>query len=520
MAAFENAPAMHPAPSPNAAASPFSVVAPLFRTMPGESVSPPTSQPSSPFATPASANTGSPLTVADVLPQLPPEVARFGALSPDQPVAVSPQVLDAALRSGQAALPIFEIYRVCPALFQTPVSPQDPRMIPLPASKLPRLIANAQQTPVFDVLAPDRPATGESPFGATPASPFGLKESPASMPAGTGLPPRRQGPPPSLADGRDVSPSNGFNPSPSTSPFSAAASVDTPGTSPFGVKPEDPKPAQPGLFASQSEPSPSSPFAMLPAKPASPFGTPAPSPQPPTPTSPFGTGTQPAASAFSSLFGGSPLPSTTEPPPAPQSQPPVVQPLPSFSAFGAAPATPEARSVFPAGSASAPSPFGAAAPTPATAGTPFPPAPPAHGGGTTFRVSLATLLKGYSAAELGFDPVVVPAWIMTTLPTVAIREQMAGGSVTANLGTLVDGITDVGFRNVLSHVKRDFELRLPIPELTAAMAAGAPPAATPTFASVNPPAQFPAAQAPATMRIEPPTVAPAAPHLGTTSEDT
>ena len=61
----------------------------------------------SPFAAQNAAPTHAPLTVGDVLPQLPPEMVRTNALSPDQPVAISGQILDAALRSGQAALPIF-----------------------------------------------------------------------------------------------------------------------------------------------------------------------------------------------------------------------------------------------------------------------------------------------------------------------------------------------------------------------------------------------------------------------------
>ena len=77
------------------------------------------------------------LTVADVLPQLPPELAKANSLPPDQSIPISPHLMEAALSNGRAAIPIFEIYRVCPAIFQMPVSPQDPRQVPLPAAKLP-----------------------------------------------------------------------------------------------------------------------------------------------------------------------------------------------------------------------------------------------------------------------------------------------------------------------------------------------------------------------------------------------
>ncbi|MDZ4287338.1 MAG: hypothetical protein U0984_05240 [Prosthecobacter sp.] len=526
---------MHPAPPLNASGSPFSIATPLFRTMIGESLNSQQAQ-SSPFAVPATSNTGSPLTVGDVLPQLPPDVARFGALSPDQPVAVSPQILDAALRSGQAALPIFEIYRVCPALFQTPISPQDPRMVPLPASKLPRLIATAQQAPNFEVMAPNRPtAPQDSPFSAV-LEPFSAVQG--SAPAATALPPRRQGPPPPLADlpGRDVSQLSlpeGATPAIISAfpgnPFLPNAAVDSPGPSPFGIKPEDPLPAQANLFAPQplagtsfaspfetaASPGPASPFGTVtPSAAASPFGAPvASSPfgaSAPAPVSPFGQTLSPAGTGAvtpqqeprtSGFFAGASSPAAPEPP----SQTASAQPYPAFPAFGTATPPGETRSIQPSDPSTASSLF--AAPK-AAAVSPFPSAQPASASSTTFRVSLSSLLKGYTVAELGFDPVVVPAWIMTSLPTAFIREQMASGNPTTELGMVVDGISDIGFRNVLSQVKRDFRLQLPIPELTSAMASSAP-AAAPHVAGGSGVGQVVQPSSGATMRIEPPAQTPA-----------
>ena len=175
------------------AASPFG--APLFKFAQGEVIHTASLQ-QSPFAASLSARTNVPLTVADLLPLLPPEIARHGALPMEQPVAVSPQVLNEALRGGQAALPIFEIYRVCPALFQTPISPQDQRMIPLPTSKLPYLIAATTQASTMTA----KPEISAGPF----AMPAPSQEAPAlamtAAPSEMILPPRREGPPPSLAD--------------------------------------------------------------------------------------------------------------------------------------------------------------------------------------------------------------------------------------------------------------------------------------------------------------------------------
>ncbi|SKA81544.1 hypothetical protein SAMN02745166_00775 [Prosthecobacter debontii] len=480
------------------AQSAFATAGPLFRTLSGESLQAAPVQ-ASPFAVQSGGIANAPLTVSDVLPQLPPELARVNGLAPDQPVAISAQVLDAALRSGQAALPIFEIYRVCPALFLSPVSPQDPRLVPLPASKLPRLIASAQQ-PMNGEAAPAAPSPA-SPFGlaqTTPASPFGMA-APTQPPAGempqggvgTSLPPRRNGPPPPLADvPRDAAPSLSL-------PGNAAAPALGQGmpvfpTSPFTVSAES---AHHGTAGGASQ---ASPFAVM--KPAEPPRGPEPLA---LPASPFSV---PAAQAFA--------PASPSASPFSVPSPGAVAGLPAspFASQGGAPAPVEG----PSASGPAPSPltslFGAkAVPT----GQPAPDAPAkaagtffssslagaGTGGGPTVRVGLAVLLRGYSVAELGFDPVMVPSWIMTSIPVPTVKQWAESPSPLAELGLLIDGINDVGFRNVLNHAKRDFQVRIPPEQVNAALAGNAPPT-LPNLASLgHSPASAPAAPV---MRVEPP----------------
>lgn len=494
--AMNSAPAMQnfQAPPLNAA-SPFGAASALFKTVPGESLHAAAVQ-SSPFSPQGAAPAQAPLTVGDVLPQLPPDLVRMNGLSPEQPVAVSAQVLDAALRSGQAALPIFEIYRVCPALFQTAISPQDPRMVPLPAAKLPRLIASAQQ-------AAAGPAGGSAATSSFAASPFGSAQpaaNPAPSPfsaqapasAATALPPRRNGPPPPLADIPREAPGSlnlpgggGQAPAFPTSPFSAAAGPSS--GSPFGTPqaepgspPQGPGAAHPqaGMFAAAS-PAPAPAPAAAPQ--ASPFG---------------GAGFGGPAETPASPFAAFPPPAAAAPAPAPGATPAS----PFASLFG--------NKAVPTGQPAPDAPVRSAAP-PVQAANSAPPSlspPPAPGqmNGPNLRISLASLLRGYSVAELGFDPVMVPTWIMTSQPAAVVREWAQSPAPLAELGSLIDGITDVGFRNVLNHAKRDFQVRIPHAEIHAAMAGGAPPT-LPNLSSLGqPPASQPPAQVVMTTPMAPP----------------
>ncbi len=493
--------------------SPFGNATPLFKvanpdTLQGQPVQ---ASAGSPFAPANSPSTATPLTVGDVLPQLPPEIARVGALAPDQPVAISPQIIDAALRSGEASVPIFEIYRVCPALFQTPISPQDPRVVPLPAASLPRLIASTQPsqghmeypasqtasapTPAafpFSPASSPQPNAIPSPFGqmppenaphaAPPASPFNA--------TGTLLPPKRMGSPPPLADVQTASPPSMILPA--SQPFSGGAPMpgSTPPNSPFSVPSSHSVPASPfGMNgggahppATPVAPSGASPFSVKPpgeaSKPvfsaSSPFGMAEPAQ---APASPFKSipasatsGTQPN---LASLFAS---PTLSAPPTSalpPQAAAPAIT-----SPFQAAAASPFEMAA-PAGAPQAASVFGAPvnpSPAPAQQMPPAAHSPSGHlGTQGNIRIPFSTLLKGYTVAELGFDPIMVPSWIITTVPTSALTNQNESGRTLVELGLLVDGITDLGFRNVLSHAKRDFQLGLSPDDISLVLNAGGPP---------------------------------------------
>lgn len=477
----------------NSVSSPFG--APMFKVAPGESAAPQSAS-SSPFAAGGAATTNQPLTVGDVLPQLPPDVARAAALPPDQPVAISSQVLDEALRSGQAAVPIFEIYRVCPALFQTPVSPQDPRLIPLPSSKLPRLIAAAQAAGAGPT-APSAPAASPfsttSPFSTAPTGGNSIPEDSFSAPGAISLPPRRTSSLPSFADlGAPKAEPPAISPPGApvfpVSPFAAAgAEVAAPQASPFSVQPSAPQgmsSAEKPLAASPcslgGSTSSNSPFSTASESGASPF--PAAPSSPATPSfnspggaSPFGTAqgvSSPApGTPFGSLFGDKAVPTGQ---PAPDSlsarsaggfQPPSSSPAHSAPGFQSS-----------ASASSAP-----------------------------VKVSLATLLKGYTMAELGFDPMVVPAWITTALPAGTVNEFLTSPAPLAQLGLLIDCVTDVGFRNVLNNARRDFQLRVDAEMLRNALTGQSAAPTLPNLASLGqatPPAN--SGGMPGLMRVEPP----------------
>jgi len=118
------------------------------------------------------------------------------------------------------------------------------------------------------------------------------------------------------------------------------------------------------------------------------------------------------------------------------------------------------------------------------------------------KLGFATVLGGYSVEELGFNPTTLPAWISTSVPAIEVQEQMASGSIVLDLGMLIDGISDIGFRNTLSNAKRSFRIKLPQNEVfhsltnaAATSAAAAPrPAAQP--ATPNAFSMFTAAAAP------------------------
>jgi hypothetical protein len=658
-------PATHSLPSMQASsalqfpagASPFQMGGgPLFRTAGNEPVAAPpinSSAGMSPFTVAGATPTNAPLTVGDVIQQLPPEVVRGGALPMEQPLSLPPALVENALRSGQAALPVFELYRVCPAMFQVPISPQDPRMVTLPSAKLPGLIAQAREgTPAGQ----PQPMPGGSAAGGAP-SPFSLgtpvptPNSPAGSPfqmmqpgaaenQAAPLPPPGQAfpaspfaasaagftppvPRPEPLNGSPFStsqpPPDARGAAPSASPFSMGGAG-----SPFSTTPATPQPgqdtsagspfalgnflngAQSGVQAATppaSGAAAGSPFSMGAGAAASPFaalstpqqpaqGAPAGSPfslNTPSGASPFAalSAQQPAqgapagspfslgGSAAASPFGALSVPQPTAEAPAvekveqpqvsisqlftPQSQQQASTPadaapvLPFGSPFVSAMkdmAPPQSVPQMPAGlsafasvnaqqpaAAPAPMQFGpspAATPsafTPLTlqpapaAGSSFAPqmaapassAPPGPvmGSGSAsppgvIKLGFAAALAGHSMDELGFNPSTLPAWIATQVPAHVLKEQMAAGNFVVELGLLIDGVTDIGFRNTLGSAKRDCRIRLPQNEVFHALTTAAAPAA-PAAAQALPAAVLPAARPAATMQVVPAQPQPGAP---------
>lgn len=344
-----------------------------------------------------------PLTVADVLPQLPPDLARATSVPQDQPVQISPSILNQALSSGQLTIPLFEVYRVCPGIFQAPVSPDDTRTVRLPASKLSSLVTLAAATPAPSQV-PASPFTAQSLPPQSPAAPFvaspfdGLlngantpPQAPGAVaaearPGATTLPPRRD---PAQPPAMSIPPATLFQavPPPATQPAQ----------SPFGT-------------LETSAPPVSAPPSPFPTQPVSPFAVVAPAP------------TEPPARAATplSLFAAVESP-----------EPPAILPYTAFAE--APPANPPTQSLALAG--------------PATA-------------------SVATLLKGQHPDELGFDPAMIPSWITTQFHGGIVADLQTMEQPTIELGAIVDGITDIGFRNVLHSAQRNHLVPVSIDSLT------------------------------------------------------
>ncbi len=135
--------------------------------------------PFNPF-TPASAGASAGLTVGDILSGLPSDISKNPDLSPMQAISLPEAVLENVLRSGRGTVPIYELYRACPTLFQMPVSPHDPREVPLPSGRISQLLSAKSHQPAQGAA----PANG-SPFGFgahlaaaqhAPETPFGMTQ--------------------------------------------------------------------------------------------------------------------------------------------------------------------------------------------------------------------------------------------------------------------------------------------------------------------------------------------------------
>lgn len=241
------------------------------------------------------------------------------------------------------------------------------------------------------------------------------------------------------------------------------------------------------LFTPQSQMQASTP-ADAPGSPAMPFGSPfvsAMKEAPPPPVEPAAPPAMPAGlSAFATIS------------PQPSAQPPMqFAPAPAAAPASFAPLT-----LQPAAAAPAPSAFGApaSAPSASTGGTPG-----------VVKLGFAAVLNGHSMDELGFNPSTLPSWITTNVPSHVLKEQMATGSFVVDLGLLIEGLTDIGFRNTLSSARRDCRIKLPQNEVFHALTQAGN--ATPAAATQAIPAGVLPAARPTTMQVVPAQPQPGAP---------
>lgn len=122
--------------------------------------------------------------------------------------------------------------------------------------------------------------------------------------------------------------------------------------------------------------------------------------------------------------------------------------------------------------------------------------PPAAPAGKA-KLTLATLLTGHSQDDLGFNPSMIPAWVSTSIEQSLLQEQNGPNGCIVNLGTLIDGVADIGFRNMLSGAKRDFRIQLPANEVFHALTASSEPMAPASAAVLAAPVEAKAPAAPA-----------------------
>ncbi len=208
----------------------------------------------SPFA-PAEETPVAGLTIGDLLPWIPADVAKNPGLPSTHPVTVPDHVLESALRSGNPTIPLYELFRVCPSMFQMAVGPHDSRTVPLPPHKIAHLIPGNTTT-----AAPQNPFAMMPQHGTpTPSSPFGIVSAPREDEPATASP---AAPAPLL-----------FHPAPFTlipaaeqamaaSPFMTAPSMTV--SSPFSLAPESAQDA-PQSGSASSFSSFASPIAPAPA---------------------------------------------------------------------------------------------------------------------------------------------------------------------------------------------------------------------------------------------------------------
>jgi hypothetical protein len=426
-------------------ASPFGTM-PLFRAADGRQDDGMPVSARSPFNPNGGGMDSLGLTVADLLPGLPPEVVRPHAAAPDQPVAISPQAIEAAMSNGTHAVPLFEVYRVCPALFQVPVSPHDPRQVSLPLHRMAG--AGGQRSGGAAMQQPAASFSFATPAAAE-ASPFSLSEADsaaAARPVGS-LPPRR--------------------------PAGAAPAIPT--AADFAM----PASGMPSLQLPQIQPT-----------------------QQQQPASPFSFSQEPVASSPAPVFSMArpevqatdtvaPLPGLASLLSAGMTSPSLQQAMqrPAEPAMPMSGGANDFMSVYTKASAPAVArPAVAAQKPPASVLPPLPLASSVVE--DAMRLPLQTLFRGQSPDQLGFDPAFIPAWVQVALPAHLVRDQIPSGRVSVDVGTIID-YTDESFRSVIAHGRRAHRVELPINDVFHAL----PPVQSTPAAAPQPPMHQPAAMA-------------------------
>lgn len=354
----------------------------------GDPASAPMNSPFTPFTPADSGRTD--LTVGDILPGLPLEALNNRQVPLNQPLHLADEIVERALSSGQAAIPLFEIYRVCPALFPAAISPEDQRTVPIPPHKIAGLIPKSGPAGV--------PGAGASPFAIAPPgsapgfagggptnksvfSPFVQAEGPAAADTDSSVTLFQPSP---FNFGAPTQQPPGAEQPPAASPFGVVGGSPEPGVGAMA-------PGMPNPFAPTSAASFSS-MAFGHAAPA-----PAPTGVPPQgapgagPASPFSFGAPPAPPVASTAppahtHAQAPAPEAARPAPSPFDFTNPGKPSPAgpseaspFAPAGPAPAPPasqqQASPLWSGGSPFAPSPAATPFPAPAESG-PFAFAPP------------------------------------------------------------------------------------------------------------------------------------------------
>ncbi len=364
-------------------------------------------------------------TIRELSMLLPPQLLQTENLPPDYLVPLPLEALRGSFQAGRPCLRLSQIYQTCPYLFQRPVHPNEDQEVALPYQKVRRILegGSAGVNLARAAGAPFAVAEPEDPpFANREAVP---SSSPFSLAKGAVLSPEDQ---PFLAPALPVAPA---------SPFQIVASSLAP-------------PAPPAPVVE-------SPFSLAEKLPVvNPFSETPPAFPAPHSSSPFQLAHPVSAPPSAPPVGALPmrvLPTRQElPPPA---LPPARMALPPLP-------TAESRSPVPV--------VGAASPE----------------AEDHVRLSLASVLRSVSMAELGFDPSNVPEVVSVSFPLSLIRPQLASGKVEVTLPEILAGVAEK-FQPAFARARPSLIAVLPLSDLFHAM-----PSAIPVAAPEPPPAAPPA----------------------------